>query len=352
MSLIVNIEKNLGSFCLKANFETDSLPTAMLGASGCGKSLTLRCIAGIVKPDKGRIVLNGRVLFDSEKGIDLPPQQRRIGYLFQNYALFPNMTVEQNIACGLCNEKDKSAKKEKIAQIIKQMQLDTMEKRKPHQLSGGQQQRVALARILVGEPEILLLDEPFSALDSYLRDQMLAEVKRILANFSKDLLLVTHNRDEAYSMCPQIMIMNNGRIIRKGNTKEVFACPRNIASAVLTGCKNIYKAEKYSQTAVYVPDLDAVFEAGQVIEDDVCAIGIRAHYFNPKTKTNLYNVALDEEIENPFEWTIKFRYENQKHHTQSVWWRIPKDKKLQQFPTQLGFAPANLHVLYPEEKEL
>ncbi len=351
MSLSVNIEKNLGTFTLETQFECDGTPTALLGASGCGKSLTLRCIAGIVKPDKGRIVLNGRVLFDSENKIDLPPQQRRIGYLFQNYALFPNMTVEQNIACGLYGERDKSAKQAKVAQMINRMQLDGLEKRKPHQLSGGQQQRVALARILVGDPEILLLDEPFSALDSYLRDQMLTEVKRILADFEKDMLLVTHNRDEAYSMCPQLIVMNSGSIVRRGKTKEVFACPRNITTAVLTGCKNIYTAEKHGETTVRVNDLGVIFDAGQIVEDDVCAVGIRAHYFNPKTKTNLANVVLDEEIENPFEWTIKFRYENQKEGIPSVWWRVSKDKKMQQFPQQLGVAPANLHVLYPETKE-
>ena len=351
MSLTVNIEKNLGSFCLKTSFQCDGTPTALLGASGCGKSLTLRCVAGIVKPDKGQIILNGRVLFDSEKGIDLPPQQRKVGYLFQNYALFPNMTVEQNIACGLNGEKDKNIRHQKVQQMVDRMQLTGLEKRKPHQLSGGQQQRVALARILVGDPEILLLDEPFSALDSYLRDQMLTEVKRILADFNKDMLLVTHNRDEAYSMCPYLMVMNSGAIVRRGKTKEVFASPKNVTTAVLTGCKNIYSAQKHSDTQVYVPELDAVFDAGQQVEDDVCAVGIRAHYFNPKTKTNLFDVVLDEEIENPFEWTVKFRYKNQQDGTVSVWWRVPKDKKTQQFPQQLGFAPANLHVLYPETKE-
>lgn len=351
MSISVNIEKTLCTFVLKSNFYCDGTQTALLGASGCGKSLTLRCIAGIIKPDKGRIVLNDTVLFDSEKGIDLPPQQRKVGYLFQNYALFPNMTVEQNISCGLCSEKDKAKKQTAVKDMIARMQLTGLEKRKPNQLSGGQQQRVALARILVGEPEILLLDEPFSALDSYLRDQMLTEVKQILADFNKDMLLITHNRDEAYAMCRNLMVMNNGRIIQKGCTKEIFACPMNIKTAVLTGCKNIYSAVKYSDTQVYVPDLDIVFDAGQLVDDDVCAVGIRAHYFNPKTKLNLFDVVFDEEIENPFEWTIKFRYKNQKIGTPSVWWRVAKDKKPQQFPKQLGVAPANLHILYPETKE-
>ena len=170
MSLEVNIEKKLDGFTLRAAFSAGNIPTALLGASGCGKSMTLRCIAGIVKPDKGRIVLDGRVLFDSEQHIDLPPQQRGAGLLFQNYALFPNMTVEQNILCGLKAEKDRAARQARCAELLRAMRLEPLAKRYPAQLSGGQQQRTALARILAGRPRILMLDEPFSALDSYLRE--------------------------------------------------------------------------------------------------------------------------------------------------------------------------------------
>ena len=170
MSLEVNIEKKLDGFTLRAAFSAGNTPTALLGASGCGKSMTLRCIAGIVKPDKGRIVLDGRVLFDSEQHIDLPPQQRGAGLLFQNYALFPNMTVEQNILCGLKAEKDRAARQARCAELLRAMRLEPLAKRYPAQLSGGQQQRTALARILAGRPRILMLDEPFSALDSYLRE--------------------------------------------------------------------------------------------------------------------------------------------------------------------------------------
>ena len=169
MSLEVNIEKKLDGFTLRAAFTAGNTSTVLLGASGCGKSMTLRCIAGIVKPDCGRIVLDGRVLFDSAQHIDLPPQQRGVGLLFQNYALFPNMTVEQNIRCGLKAEKDPTARRAACAEMLRAMRLEPLAKRCPAQLSGGQQQRAALARILVGKPRILMLDEPFSALDSYLR---------------------------------------------------------------------------------------------------------------------------------------------------------------------------------------
>ena len=168
MSLYVDIEKQLGSFHLRVQFQAENEVTALLGASGCGKSMTLRCIAGIVTPDRGRIVLHDRVLFDSEKKVNLPPQQRKLGYLFQNYALFPNMTVEKNILCGIRtgSRREKSAA---LADALRRFRLEGLERHYPAQLSGGQQQRVALARILCTRPEAILLDEPFSALDSFLK---------------------------------------------------------------------------------------------------------------------------------------------------------------------------------------
>ena len=198
MSLFVDIRKKLGDFSLDVSFESDSGTLGILGESGCGKSMTLKCIAGIETPDSGKIILNGLTLFDSEKRINLPPQKRRVGYLFQNYALFPNMTVRQNILCGLHFEKDKSIRDVEVERILDLVQLRGLENHKPHQLSGGQQQRTALARILVNKPNLLMLDEPFSALDSHLRDALQLEMLELLKDFDKDVLLVTHNRDEAY----------------------------------------------------------------------------------------------------------------------------------------------------------
>ena len=221
MSLEVNITKKLDGFTLHANFAARSTATAILGASGCGKSMTLRCIAGIVKPDAGRIVLDGRVLFDSAQHIDLPPQQRGVGLLFQNYALFPNMTVEQNVLCGLKAEKDKAARKARCAEMLQAMRLESLAKRYPAQLSGGQQQRTALARILVGRPKILMLDEPFSALDSYLREEMEGEVGSLLAGFGGTALLVTHNRDEAYRLCRDMIVMDGGSAAHRRHQRGV-----------------------------------------------------------------------------------------------------------------------------------
>lgn len=193
MSLEVNITKKLNGFTLHANFAARSTATAILGASGCGKSMTLRCIAGIVKPDAGRIVLDGRVLFDSAQHIDLPPQQRGVGLLFQNYALFPNMTVEQNVLCGLKAEKDKAARKARCAEMLQAMRLESLAKRYPAQLSGGQQQRVAIARSLINNPSILLADEPTGNLDSTTSKEVLHMFKDLNRQQGITVILVTHD---------------------------------------------------------------------------------------------------------------------------------------------------------------
>ena len=242
MSLIVDIQRDFGGFVLDAAFEAENGITCLLGSSGCGKSLTLKCIAGIEKPDRGHIELDGVVLFDSEKRINLPPQSRRVGYLFQNYALFPNMTVRQNILCGLNREKNRTEKERRLRDMLKLMQLDGLEERKPSQLSGGQQQRVALARILVNEPRMLMLDEPFSALDAHLRDSLKVELRDLLQEYGREVLMVTHSRDEAYNMSSRIAVMDKGRLLSIKDTKDLFADPGNTPAAILTGCKNIAPA--------------------------------------------------------------------------------------------------------------
>ena len=216
----------------------------ILGASGCGKSMTLRCIAGVEKPDAGRIVLDGRTLYDSARRINVKPQERQVGYLFQNYALFPNMTVRQNILCGMRRLKDKADRERLLCEQLELMQLSGLEKHYPAQLSGGQQQRVALARILVSRPKLLMLDEPFSALDSHLREKLLVEMKEILRRYGGVSLMVTHNRDEAYDLCSSIALMETGRVHTHKPTKQLFADPGTVVGAMMTGCKNIAPARR------------------------------------------------------------------------------------------------------------
>ena len=346
MSLHVDIRRRLGSFTLDVALTAESGVTSLLGASGCGKSMTLKCIAGIEKPDEGVIELDGRTLYDSAKGINLPPQARRVGYLFQNYALFPNMTVAQNILCGLSREKDRTVKQRRLREMLRMMQLEGLEERKPAQLSGGQQQRVALARILVSDPQILLLDEPFSALDGHLRDALKVEMRDLLQRFGREVLMVTHDRSEAYNMSREIAVMDAGRVLTQKPTKALFADPGSVQAAILTGCKNIAGAKKLDDYHVEVPAWGLRLETKQRVEDGLCAVGIRAHYFSPAAPQNRFAVRFVEEMEEPFETILQFRCLSQSESSPALWWRLPKEKKPAQFPPELGIAAANILLLY------
>ena len=346
MSLEVRIQKRLGDFFLDVDFTTGGGVLGILGASGCGKSYTLKCIAGIERPDSGRIVLDGETLFDSEQRIDLPPQRRRVGYLFQNYALFPNMTVEKNILCGLHREKDKARRAAELERVVELLQLRGLERLRPHQLSGGQAQRTALARILVSSPRLLMLDEPFSALDSHLRGRLQTELKDLLRQFGGDVLMVTHSRDEAYHLCGQIAVMDSGRLLAVKDTKALFAAPDSVAAARLTGCKNISPARKTGEYEVEATDWGVRFTTAQPVRDGLKAVGIRAHYFNTRAGQNSHPVRYVDEMEEPFEWIVQFRYEGQPAGTEPLWWRIPKDRRPQVFPEALGAASVNVLPLY------
>ena len=306
MSIFVDIEKNLGSFHLKANFEAGDETLALLGASGCGKSMTLKCIAGIETPDKGRIIVDGITLFDSEKGINLRPQERRVGLMFQNYALFPNMTVEQNIRTGAKREKDKATRENAVNQMMESFGLRELAAHYPHQLSGGQQQRVALARILVSSPRILLLDEPFSALDSHLRFRLEQEVRSVIRSFGKSVLLVSHDRDEVFRMADSIAVMNGGAIEAFGSKAAVFAAPKTRAGAMLTGCKNISRLERREDGRVYAADwgMELILSGGA---ESAAYLGIRMHDIHGGDGENAFRCRVVEEIENPFSYTVMLR---------------------------------------------
>ena len=303
MSLTVDIEKTLGDFRLRVAFTAENGLLSLLGASGCGKSMTLKCIAGIERPDAGRIVLNGETLFDSEKRIDLPPQKRRVGYLFQQYALFPNMTVQQNIRCGV---REKQGADALVADIIGKMHLEGLEKLRPRQLSGGQQQRVALARILVNAPEVLLLDEPFSALDAHLRFRLEREMLETVRRFGKPVLMVTHDRDEAFRLSDSIAVMRAGALEAIGPKHAVFADPKTRAGAVLTGCKNVSPLQKLDERHVLALDWGMPLVLDRDV-GDAKYIGIRMHDVLPGEGENAFRCRLAEEIENPFSYTLMLR---------------------------------------------
>ena len=303
MSIYVDIEKDFGSFVLKAKFEAGDETLALLGASGCGKSMTLRCIAGIVTPDRGKIILDGVTLFDSEKKINLPPQKRHTGLMFQNYALFPNMTVLQNIKAGAKREKDSQKRKAMIESVIERFGLAELSDRYPHQISGGQQQRVALARILVSSPKILLLDEPFSALDSHLRFKLEQEVRHVMRQFGKTVILVSHDRDEVYRMSDSIAIMDGGEIQVIGPRHDVFRNPRTQKGAILTGCKNISDIERLDDGYVWATDWDMEFYLPN-LPPEITAVGVRMKSIRPGPGDNAVRCRVLEVNENPFSYTV------------------------------------------------
>lgn len=309
MSIEVKIKKDFGSFKLDIGFKSSSRRIGILGASGCGKSLTLKCLAGIENPDAGRIAVNEKVLFDTEEKICLKPQVRKVGYLFQNYALFPTMTVEENIAAGLSGKKED--KRKKIRPFIEKFQLQGLEKRLPSQLSGGQQQRVALARILVYEPEVILLDEPFSALDIYLRDQMQRELMGILREYKGIVILVSHSRDEVYRMSEELLVLDAGKITGQGDTRRVFENPESKIIARLTGCKNIADVRQQMSGVLYVKEWDLCLPVAKREIKNVKAVGIRAHEFDiqeTEENRNLCFPVLEPTVtEDLFEYNISFR---------------------------------------------
>ena len=252
MALYVDIEKKLGSFHLRAKFEVDGETLALLGASGCGKSMTLKCIAGIEKPDRGQIILDGETLFDSEKHIDLPPQKRRVGYLFQQYALFPNMTAEQNILCCI-RSGTRAEKRRALAEAVRMFRLEGLEKKLPAQLSGGQQQRVALARILCSRPKAILLDEPFSALDGFLKWNLELELSDLLSRFDGPIVWVSHDLGECRRNCSQVCVMENGLAGRIMGLDELIRRPDSLSAARLAGYKNFFPC-RACEGGVFVPD--------------------------------------------------------------------------------------------------
>ncbi len=277
--LYADIHKKIGEFDLNVLIESDAARIGILGESGSGKSMTLRSIAGIESVDTGHIEIGGRVLYDSATKTDLKPQKRNVGYMFQNYALFPTMSVLKNVMAGLGRSTEEN--RSKAADMLKRFRMDGFEEKLPGELSGGQQQRVALARIMVTEPDLILLDEPFSALDSYLRDRMQVEMLEMLEGYPGQVVMVSHSRDELYRFSEELFIVSCGSIIRQGETKSVFREPGSITAARLTGCKNFSAAKKINEHTVEAADWGVSLSLEREVPPLVRYIGYRAHRLEP-----------------------------------------------------------------------
>ncbi|WYM77737.1 ABC transporter ATP-binding protein [Methanolobus sp. ZRKC2] len=228
------------SFTLDAKFEIENELVVLFGRSGSGKTTALQCISGLLEPNGGKIIVNNKVYFDCHKRINLPVQQRSLGYVFQNYALFPHMDVKKNIAYGLKGW-SKEEKEKRIQEMLQLLHIEGLENNYPSQLSGGQKQRVALARALAPKPDILLLDEPFSALDMVVRMKLREKIKEIQRELSIPVLFITHNHVEAFTIADKIIIFHDGRVQQLGTPEEVFYHPKNRHVAELVGMSNIFE---------------------------------------------------------------------------------------------------------------
>ena len=357
-SLELNITKHFPGFTLDVAFAGNGAPLGLLGASGAGKSMVLRAIAGLLRPDAGRIVLDGRVLFDSAKDLCVPVQNRRVGLLFQNYALFPHLTVEENIAFGLKHlSADERARR--IAEQIGAMRLNDFEKRYPAQLSGGQQQRVALARALAPTPAALLLDEPFSALDTHLRGEMERQLREALQSYSGATVLVSHNLEELFRVCREFVVLEKGSVIAQGSRETVFTRPPNRATAQLTGCKNFSRAHVANGTLrIEATDWGCELQVNQPAPKTLGHIAIRAHHIEvgaakhvTASERNCVPVWLSGATEGPFRVTLYLRmnepaangsdYHLQAEVTQEQWAAL----RTHPFPWTAWLDPERLFLL-------
>ena len=374
----------LDSFLLDIHFSSDKKRIGILGASGSGKSMCLKSIAGIVTPKQGEILLGDSCLFSSSKNINLPPQKRRIGYLFQSYALFPHLTVWENIAIAMegrekenffskfwkrgkaderirkasgeeflvdnapARKEQRESKEERIFKLLQKMELSGLEKRFPAELSGGQQQRVALARIFANEPEMILLDEPFSALDLYLRDKMQEELMLHLEDFPGQAIMVSHSRDEIYRFAEELILLEGGKVIGQGETKEIFRQPKNRQAAILTGCKNIAKAKKIGEHSIFIEDWGLELTMEREIPEKLSAIGYRAHDFIPlfsEGEENAVPVKLFSKAELPFEQNFYFKPEKGMGEICFLVQRDGPYGKMQEIPKALQLREEKLLLL-------
>lgn len=347
MSLEVDIEKKFRGFHLQAQFTAGDETMGLLGASGCGKSLTMRSIAGIERPDAGKIVVNGTVFFDRAPGkkarVDLTPQQRKTALLFQNYMLFPNLTVAQNVAAGISKDVSPADRDAMVQTELKRFGLSGFEKRYPVQLSGGQQQRVALARMLAARPGILMLDEPFSALDAHLKSVLEQNLVSLFDAFRGTILYVSHDIDEALRFCDRIAVVEAGHIMEMGTGEDLVNRPQSQAGIKLSGCKNATPVERVDARRVWLPRWGVEVETAADVPEGVKCLGVRAFFLERADGPgrNCFRMRVDRVSDSRFERTVLLGFcdrsekaapaverteDEMKYLHQHLFWRVDKLK--------------------------
>jgi len=350
MAIQIDIKKNYSHFNFEINLQNTTQSLAILGPSGAGKTMLLRCIAGLITPDEGYICIDDHVLFDKSKNINLPPSQRKVGFLFQNYCLFPHMTVYDNIAFSVSKTSDAL----KIHHLLDAFKLSSISQNKPSEISGGQQQRVALARAIATDPDILLFDEPFSALDNHLKVHMIERTIRDLSGFKGTTLVVSHNIDEAYRLCDDIAIIKAGKMIACDRKKKFFETPTSESSARITGCKNIIAARRRGTDFIFVPDWGITLKTCSTYQEETGVVAVRANHIQQAKSEhtdNIVEVTIEGTIETPFRITLllatpKMKLKNNTHY---IHWEISQEAwhvlKNQSEPLKIHLPIQSTHYL-------
>ena len=347
MSLSVSIKKSFPAFTLDVDIEAGNETIGWLGESGCGKSLTMRCIAGIETPDEGKIVVNGKTFFEREAGkrpaVNLSPQERKTALLFQNYMLFPNLTVAENVAAGIDRKLSKGERNAQVDAELKRFGLNGFGKRYPSQLSGGQQQRVALARMLAAKPDILMLDEPFSALDAHLKGVLEQNLAGLFETFHGTILYVSHDIDEALRFCDRIAVIEKGHVMEVSTGNNLVNNPQSAASIRLSGCKNTTPAHRIDDHRVFLPAWGIEVETDKPAPQNLTYMGVRAFFLERAKEPgrNTYRVRVVRTSDSRFDRSVLLEFldrtpgsdpvveqtENEmKYLEQHLFWRVDKLK--------------------------
>lgn len=347
MSLSVSIKKSFPAFTLDVDIEAGNETIGWLGESGCGKSLTMRCIAGIETPDEGKIVVNGKTFFEREAGkrptVNLSPQERKTALLFQNYMLFPNLTVAENVAAGIDRKLPKEERNAQVDAELKRFGLDGFGKRYPSQLSGGQQQRVALARMLAAKPDILMLDEPFSALDAHLKGVLEQNLAGLFETFHGTILYVSHDIDEALRFCDRIAVIEKGHVMEVSTGNNLVNNPQSAASIRLSGCKNTTPAHRIDDRRVFLPAWGIEVDTDKPAPENLTYMGVRAFFLERAEEPgrNTYRARVVRTSDSRFDRSVLLEFldrtpgsdpvvgqtENEmKYLEQHLFWRVDKLK--------------------------